>query len=497
MRALRQVRSFVCFFCFPWLIRDLAPTVRESDDNKQTSVPRGGVYGDVHDEWGILPHHFQTTMPPREEVVRGGSLKQIRSTPFLSRELRAPASDLPAIVPSSRPLLTSRHIRKNSKVAQVLGIAGTPEKARDDTAPLPNSEGLMSPPILPMEADPFQRPQPGAAILNNRLPTTQMPVTHPSALQHVLQPALSMPSLSVPTKPHAAHTQTQSAHTSQSRGGFRVDTAARRAPRPLHRIGYTQAAALSTRSRSNPPPLPSVAGHYTNSSQPLHPSRVVNLESESRHEFISPQAIHTVGNVVSLVRNASVTHHERHQNKHGPAPTAAPNLRKTRSNAGLSNTVVLPLHAPRPLNALARPSAETLHLLAESASARPSHSNRRDGIAPVNAVQPPAPALWPPNIAVPPRAEREAYRDVVIETERMRKKISDERELVERVRHDREREARRGERDSERQRPRHHKRSATEGSKRRGREVEYHTMVVGYGYYPTNEGRLDGLSGAW
>ncbi|KAH9994969.1 hypothetical protein BJV74DRAFT_795347 [Russula compacta] len=464
MRALRQARSLVCFFCFPWLIRDLAHTVRESDNNKQTSVPRGGVYGDIHDEWGILPHHFQTAIPPREEVTRGGSLKQMRSTPFFSREPRAPVSDPPAIVPSSRPLLPSRHIRKDSKVAQVLGIAGTPENARDDTEPLPNSEGLMSPPILPMEADPFERRQPGAAMVNNRLPATQVPVTHPSALQHVLQPALSMPSLSVPTKRHAAHTHTRSAHTSQSPGGFCVDTATRRAPRPLHRMGYTQVAALSTRSRSNPPPGRSVAGHYANSSQPLHPSRVVNLESESRHEFISTHPIHTVGVVVSLVRNASKSPLKCWIFKHGGA---APPRAQTPERFGKAQC-----RSSTPNGRIGLREAELF--------------KRSDGIAPVNAVQAPAPALRPPNIAVPPRAEREAYRDVAIETERTRNKISDERALVEC--------GRAGFRASTLAPS---QTFGNGGSKRRGREVEYHNMV-NYGYYPMNEVGTVGLGGgAW
>jgi hypothetical protein len=52
----------------------------------------------------------------------------------------------------------------------------------------------------------------------------------------------------------------------------------------------------------------------------------------------------------------------------------------------------------------------------------------------------------------------------------------------ERVRSDRGREARRGERDERR-----HRRAATENSRRHGRrEVEYRTMAD-YGYYPADQ----------
>jgi len=82
---------------------------------------------------------------------------------------------------------------------------------------------------------------------------------------------------------------------------------------------------------------------------------------------------------------------------------------------------------------------------------------------------------------MPPRAEREAYQAAGVETEKMSRKISDERALVERVRHDQDREARRQARDSERHRGRHHRRAETEGSRRHRREAE-NRAVIGYEY---------------
>ena len=159
-------------------------------------VSQGDIYGEVHDEWGISPHHFPNTPPPSEEVAKleGGALRQMRSMPFPSREAWAATSDPPPPVPSIRPLPAPRHSRKNSKVAQILGIAGAPEKARD-ADPLSNLEGFMSPPILPMEVDPFSGGPLGATIVSNVDSAIQMQATHLPATQHAFRPTLSMPHL--------------------------------------------------------------------------------------------------------------------------------------------------------------------------------------------------------------------------------------------------------------------------------------------------------------
>ena len=84
---------------------------------------------------------------------------------------------------------------------------------------------------------------------------------------------------------------------------------------------------------------------------------------------------------------------------------------------------------------------------------------------------------------MPPRAEREAYQAAAMEAEKVSHKISDERALLERVRHEHDREARVQARDSRRHRERHHRRAETEGSRQCRREVENHG-VTGY-EYPT------------
>lgn len=391
--------------------------------------------------------------------------------PFPSR--RAP-DELAPPVPSPRPPPTSRHTRKNSKVAQFLGLAGTPERARDAENAV-DPQGFMSPPLLPMEADPFSCPL-GTTIVSNVTPTTQGHLAHPPAPQHTFRPMQSMPSLSslsVPPERHAVHAHVSRAHTPQSISDFQVaaDTTARRAPRPLQRAGYyAHIGSHSSRSLSNPPPAPSVPSHYSSLSQPLQPTRVVNLESRSRHGSTS----------------AHITHRGRHQNMRDHAPMAAPNLRKARSSVVLSNTRVLPLHAPRPVKVLERPSMETLHKLAESASgAMPSHSKARNREVAVHAVWPPAPVLRPlRNI----NAERDAYRTAAVEAEKTCRRINEERALLERLRDVGDREASRRERDpgDPSQRSRHHRRAATEAPKRRKRDVEYRTMAD-YGYDPTHQ----------
>lgn len=464
-----------CFFCFSWLIIDLSRTIRESGSNKDVGVPHDeALVGGApwHDEWGVLPHHFETVPPPREKVSKGGSLKQTRSMPFPSR--RAPDELAPAV-----PSPTSRHTRKNSKVAQLLGIASSPEKARENAA---DPQGLMSPPLLPMEVDPFSCPL-GATIVNSVTPTTQRQMTHPPAPQHTFRPMQSMPSLSslsVPRERQATHAHVPRVHAPQSTSDLQVtaDTAARRAPRQLQRAGYAHIPAHSSRSLSNPPPVPSVPSHYSSLSQPLQPPRVVNLESRSRHGLTS---VHT-------------THRGRHQNIHGHALMVAPNLRKARSSVVLSNSRALPLHAPKPVKHLERPSVETLNKLAESASsAIPSRSKARHREVAVHTVWPPAPVLRPLGNV---NAERDAYRTAAIEVEKTCRKINEERALLEYVRDvgDREARPRRRERDpgDPSQRSRHHRRAATEGPRRRKRDVEYHTMAD-HGYDPTHPKWI----GAW
>ena len=465
-------------------------TVRDSHSNKRPAVSQGNTCGDVDDEWGISPHHFQT-VPPRDQVSKGSTLRQMRSMPFFSssRAARASTDDLPAAGPSSRPLPTSRHTRKNSKVTQILGMAGA---SRDDVNVVDLAPDLFSPPLFPMEVDPFSKGPPIIAIVSDRAPTIQgqVLVTHPPAPQHVFRPALSMPSLSVPKE-----RSTTQALASQSTSSFHADTASQRMPRPLHSAVYPTAATHSARSHSNQPPT--VPGHYPSSSRPLQRSGAVKLASKSQHNLISTHYTQLGGTVAPLVCDPAVRHHERHHN-----------LRKARSSVVLSNAPLLPVHAPKPFNAWEKPSVETLRLLTDSASAELSVRVQNQITAAPRAVWPPAPVLRPLRITnntnaappppPPPKEERDAFRAAAIEAERVHRTIRDERARVERVHGDREhnREVRRRERDAERQRSRHHRRAATEGSRRRGREVEYRTMAD-YGYFPTDQNWAGAASGAW
>ena len=390
-------------------------------------------------------------------------------------------------VPPSRPPPTFRHVRKNSKLAQFLGIAGAPEEV-GDAVNTGDPQMLMSPPILPMEADPFSGRPLGATIVSNEVPVPaiQMQTTRPPGPQHIFRPMVSMPSLSsMPADRHATHAHVPRAHALHKTGDFH-DTATRRAPRSRHRSDHAPVNTFSSRSLSNPPPPSSVLGHYTGPSQPWQPSRIVSLESNSRRHGLIPT--HPGGTVASLV----VTHRGRHHHKmHDHARAAAPNLRKARSSVVLSTKPLPPLHAPKPFKPLERPSVETLRMLAESAKVTASRSNVRNGAAATHAVWPPAPLVRPPR-TVNLERERDAYRTAATEAEKMSRKISQERALVDRVRHEGGREARRRERDSETQRSRHHRRAATEGPKRRKREVEYRTLAD-YGYNPTDQKWM----GAW
>lgn len=112
----------------------------------------------------------------------------------------------------------------------------------------------------------------------------------------------------------------------------------------------------------------------------------------------------------------------------------------------------------------------------------PSSSTARNREVAVHAAWPPAPVLRPLRNV---NAERDAYRTAAIEAEKTCRKINEERAQLERVRDVGDREARRRERDPGDPSQRH-RRAATEGPRRRKRDVEYRTMAD-YGYDPTRQ----------
>ncbi|KAH9040021.1 hypothetical protein EDB85DRAFT_1926634 [Lactarius pseudohatsudake] len=412
---------------------------KESGSNKEAGVSQEvRVEGNIHDQWGIAPHHFPT--PTHEKATRGGVLKHTQSMPFFSREPRTVSGDIPAATTSSRPPPTSRHLRKNSKAARILGIAGAPEDSSNADTP-PNYGGIMSPPLLPMDADPFSGRPLGALVIGSGNPaglTQAMQLTP----QHVPQPASTL----VPAE--------------------RSD--AQRIPRSRARTGSTTVSADSARSHSHPPPISSAPGGAgTLSPPPLYPPNSTNFENTREHGPTSTHTTHQADGLGPRVRDAAVTHRKRYQNKYDPAPTPVPRLRKAHSSFVLSNGPMPPLHAPKPLKLTGQPSVEILH---------------------ATEIWPPAPVIRPLRMAMPlPQAEKDAFRAAAIEADKAYRQICYERELPERVRSDRGRDVRRRERDPGRQRSRHHRRAATENSRRPGgREVEYRTLAD-YGYYPADQ----------
>ena len=436
------------------------------------------VEGSIHDQWGIAPRHLPTVAD--EKTTRGGVLKHAQSMPFFSsKEPRAVSGDISAGATSSRPSLTSRHVRKNSKAARLLGIANTPENNTSNSGTLPNFAGIMSPPLLPMDDDPFAGRPLGALVLGSGNSASQ---THATLLtsQHVPQPALLPPSAPVPTEHPTAHTSTQRVHASQHAHRPSTGRDAQRIPRSQARTGSTTVGVVSARSRSHPPPISSVSDPVDAPSQPpsYPPSSTNNREPGST----STHTTHQVDGLGPRVRDAAVTPRKRYQNKFDPAPTPVPHLRKAHSSFVLSNGPMPPLHAPKPLKLTGQPSVEILHVLAESITMDKSHLNTQKAPT-ATAIWPPAPVIRSLPTAKPPRAEQEAFRAAAIEADKAYRKVCYEKGLPERVRSDRGREARRG--DGERDR--RHRRAATENSRRHGRrEVEYRTMAD-YGYYPVDQ----------
>ena len=433
------------------------------------------VEASIHDEWGIAPHHFPTSTD--EKTMRAGALKHTQSMPFFPREPPAVSRDIPAVTASSRPPPTSRHVRKNSKVAQLLGIAITPEKNNSNSGALPNYGGIMSPPLLPMEDDPFAGQPLGALILGSGNPASQ---THATQLtsQHIPPLALLPPSAPVLTERPSAHTSTQHVHAPQHAHRPSVGSDAQRIPRSHARTG-SAAVGVSARSRSNPPPISSVPDPVGPVSQP--PSHPPSSANNREHESTSTHHTHQAGDLGPRVRDAAVTPRKRYQNKFDPAPTPVPRLKKAHSSVVLSRGPMPPLHAPKPLKLTGQPSVEILHVLAESINVEKKSQKAQTPTAPPPAIWPPAPVIRPIRTVMPPRAEQEAFRAAAIEADKAYRKVCNERGVSERVRSDRGREARRG--DGERER--RHRRAATENSRRHGgrREVEYRTMAD-YGYYP-------------
>ena len=106
-------------------------------------------------------------------MTRSGGLKHLNPLPFFSREPRI-SGDISAATTLSRSPPTSRHVRKNSKAARLLGIADTPENSSSNDVTLPIYAGIMSPPLLPMDDDPFASRPLGTLVLGSGNPASQM-----------------------------------------------------------------------------------------------------------------------------------------------------------------------------------------------------------------------------------------------------------------------------------------------------------------------------------
>ncbi|KAI0305531.1 hypothetical protein B0F90DRAFT_1698792 [Multifurca ochricompacta] len=403
--------------------------------------------GSIHDQWGISPHHFLSPAATHEKATRGGVLRHIRSAPFFLRDATA-TGNLPTPAAPSQIVSRGRPIRKDSKIARLLGVSDCSEiNSRNDTDvvnSLPGFEELISPPLLPIgaEADAdahfFSGRPPGQGP-----PEIQVQARHP-APQHAHQPASLASSLS---ERHAVRTRTG---VSQSAPYFSVDPDAQRPSRSQLRITHAKPGTFSARSRSHPPPGSSGSGNPTGtSSQPPFNSFIINT---SQHASTSAHGTRPVDALAPRVRDAAVTPRKCHLNKYDPAPTPAPHLRKSSSSVTLSK----------------KPCAETLRILTESASMKTGYPNVQT-MATVP-VWPPAPVLRPLQIVMPPRAEQSAFRAAAIETDKAYCKICDDRGLFDRGRSDRGHPTRRTERGADPHRSRYH-------------QVEYHPMAD-YGYYP-------------
>ncbi|KAI9442415.1 hypothetical protein H4582DRAFT_1928244 [Lactarius indigo] len=458
---------------------------KESASNKEAGVSQEvRLEGNIHDQWGIAPHHFPT--PTHENATRGGVLKHAQSMPFFSREPRTFSGDVPTASTSSRPPPTSRHLRKNSKAARILGIAGAPDDSSNADTP-PNYGGVMSPPLLPMDADPFSGRPLGALVIGSGNPASQTQATQLTP-QHTPHPASLPPSAPVPAERPTAHASTQHVHASQNARHLPVGSDAQRIPRSRARAGSTTIGAIPTRSHSHPPPpISSAPAAGALPQPPLYPPNSTNI-GNTEHGPTSTHTTHQADDLGPRVRDAAVTHRKRYQNKYDPAPTPVPHLRKAHSSFVLSNGPMPPLHAPKPLKLMGQPSVEILHVLAESVSSETGHRNDQKAVTTTTEIWPPAPVIRPLRMVMPlPQAEQDAFRAAAVEADKAYHQICYERGLPERVRSDRGRETRRRERDPGRQRSRHHRRAATENSRRLGgREVEYRTMAD-YGYYPANQ----------
>jgi hypothetical protein len=407
--------------------------------------------------------------------------------PFFSRD-RTVSGDVPAATTSSQVLPISRHLRKNSKAARILGITSAPEDSSNANTH-PNYDGIMSPPLLPMDPDPFSSRPLGALVIGSRNPTSQTQALQPP--QHVPQPALRPPSAPVPAERPTAHTSTQRVYATHGAHRLPVGSDAQHIPRSQARAGSTTVSAVSARSRSHPPPVSSVPGGPggTLSQPPLHHSpSSTNLRNTREHGSTSTHTNHQSDGLGPRVRDAAVTPRKRYRKKYDPAPTPVPRLRKAHSSFVLSSHPVPPLHAPKPLKLTGQPSVEILHVLAETETSQPNDQKAPAATA-ARQIWPPAPVIRPWRVVMPPRAEQDAFRAAAIEADKAYRKVCYERGLLEHVRSDRGREARRGgERDPNHdQRSRRPRRAATENSRRRdGREVEYRTMAD-YGYYATDQ----------
>ena len=160
----------------------------------------------------------------------------------------------------------------------------------------------------------------------------------------------------MPTEHPTAHTSTQHACASQHAHRPPAGSDTHRILRSQARTGSTAVGVISPRSRSRshpPPPISSVPDPVGAHSQP--PPCPPDSTNSREHGSTSTRTTHQADNLGPWVRDTTVTHRNRYQNKFDPALAPAPHLRKAHSSFVLTNGPMPPLHAPKPLKLTGQP----------------------------------------------------------------------------------------------------------------------------------------------
>ncbi|KAI0268631.1 hypothetical protein BC834DRAFT_968094 [Gloeopeniophorella convolvens] len=470
-------------------IRQAYKFVTGNPASKETTSFPVATGGELHDQWAIPEGLFLIDPKLKGKGVDRSALRHSKSMPFPARGPRSASAKLPVDPGSHRPEPVTRFIAKDSKLMQILGPTSDGSLGAVIPDQVTHFEGVTSPPLLPMEIDPFASGP--MKVPGNIAPPHLAPASH-AASQRQRQHAPQLPSQVQAPSVHTAHGHAKHSH---------MGSPHHRAPRSRSRGAHTGTGDTHARSYSNPPlPPPLPVTYVTAQARPplIHYRTVNNASADKLDEDLVPTE-KPVDSIGPRVRGAAS---QPRQLRRGfdPAPTPVPRLRKAHSSTALHAPPLL-IFAPKPVNPLRAARVDMLLDSVRPADSPTAPTGDRAAASPQKReMWPPNPLIRPLHTILPLEVELAQHaQKVKAEAEQRERQLRHEQARLESTRRGRDdrgnsrsrdapnEERRAAERSSERRRPRHHHRAATERSRKHGREVEY-LSLADHGYQSFGQG---------